>query len=293
LQREEVLGEPAEHLDHRLAVVQEHVAPHGRIRSRDAGEVAEAASRELHHLRFGHRLEIRDGADDVVGDEMRHVAGDRQHQVMVLRGHRLHVGAEAAPESREPVDRDGIGVLRRRQDRPAVLEQLGETGVGTRILGSGDGMGRDEMHPGRQVRRHLTDHRTLDGPHVRDDGVGRQHRSDRLGDRAAGPDRDAGDHQVGAPGGAGGVGMILVAEADFLGPAQHMRRGIGKHDAPREPADTGAPGDRRADEPDPDDRDAVEERGHDDRSRKALSAATVARFASSSPIVMRSASGRP
>ncbi len=40
----------------------------------------------------------RRGADDVVGDEMRHVAGDGEHQIVVLRRHHLDIGAEPAPE---------------------------------------------------------------------------------------------------------------------------------------------------------------------------------------------------
>ena len=75
----------AEHLQHRVLVVQEDVAPHGRVGGGDAGEVAEAAGRELDHLRLRDRLEIRRRADDVVGDEMRHVAGDGEHEVVVLR----------------------------------------------------------------------------------------------------------------------------------------------------------------------------------------------------------------
>src|SRR5579871_507738 len=42
LKRGQVLVEPAQHLQHRFAVVEEDVAPHHRIGSGDAGKVAEA-----------------------------------------------------------------------------------------------------------------------------------------------------------------------------------------------------------------------------------------------------------
>jgi hypothetical protein len=52
LQRREILVEAAEHLQHRLLVVEEHVAPHRRIGGGDAGEIAKAAGREFDHLRL-------------------------------------------------------------------------------------------------------------------------------------------------------------------------------------------------------------------------------------------------
>src|SRR5262245_60532191 len=47
LQRGQILVEAAQHLQHRLAIVEEDVAPHDRVRSGDAGEVAEAGGGEL------------------------------------------------------------------------------------------------------------------------------------------------------------------------------------------------------------------------------------------------------
>jgi hypothetical protein len=102
-----------EHLQHRLLVVQEDVAPHGRVGGGDAGEVAEAAGRELDHLALGDLLEVGGGADDVVGDQVRHVAGDGQHQVVVVRRHHLDLRAAAPPEGREAVDGGRVGVRAR------------------------------------------------------------------------------------------------------------------------------------------------------------------------------------
>ncbi len=62
-------------------------------------------------------------------------------------------------KSCKPLDRLRVRALRRRQDAPAVFEQLGEAGVGPGIFGAGDRMGGNEMHAFRQVRRHLGDDR--------------------------------------------------------------------------------------------------------------------------------------
>ena len=48
-----------------------------------------------------------------------------------------------------------VGAFGRRQDAPAVDEQLGEAGVGAGVLGAGDRMRGHEMHAGGQVRRHV------------------------------------------------------------------------------------------------------------------------------------------
>ena len=95
LQRGQVLAEARQHLQHRLLVVEEHVAPHDGIGGGDAREVAEAAGRELDHLGVGDALQMPRGVDDVVGDQVRHVAGDGQHQVVVLGVHHLDVRAAA------------------------------------------------------------------------------------------------------------------------------------------------------------------------------------------------------
>src|SRR6516165_761998 len=42
LQSRQILREALQHLQHGLAVVQEHVAPHRRVRGRDTGKIAEA-----------------------------------------------------------------------------------------------------------------------------------------------------------------------------------------------------------------------------------------------------------
>ena len=105
LQRRQILVEPAEHLQHRVLVVQEDVAPHGRVGGGDPGEIAKPAGRELDHLRAGDLFEIRRGADDVIGDEMRHVARDRQHEIVMRGAHDFDMRSQRFPERPHLLDR--------------------------------------------------------------------------------------------------------------------------------------------------------------------------------------------
>ena len=100
LQGGQVLGEAAEHLQHRLAVVEEDVAPHDGIGGGDAGEVAEAAGGELDHLALGRVLQVGRRADDGVGDQMRQMRGDGQHPVVMAGLHDLDLAAERASRAR-------------------------------------------------------------------------------------------------------------------------------------------------------------------------------------------------
>ena len=144
LEEGEVLVEPLQHLEHAFAIGEEDVAPHGRVRCRDPGEVAKAARRIFDHLAARDLLEIRSRADDRVSDQMRQMAGDGEHEVVVRRIHLLDPGAERRPEGREPGDGLGIRAGRRRQDAPAAVEQGGEAGIRPAILGPGHGMGGND-----------------------------------------------------------------------------------------------------------------------------------------------------
>jgi hypothetical protein len=150
-----ILVEGAEHFQHRLLVGEEHVAPHRGIGGGDAGEITKTAGREFNHLGRSHLCELVRGADNGVGDQMRQMAGDGEHEVMMIRRHHLDLGAHRGPERAEPVGCARIGSFRRRQDAPAVDEELGETGIGARMFGARDGMRRHEMDVGRQMRRHV------------------------------------------------------------------------------------------------------------------------------------------
>ena len=86
---------------------------------------------------IGDLLQVGGGADDVVGDEVRHVAGDGEHDVVMLGVHRLDLGAAGA-RTRRAWPPPAASVPGAASGCTSGLEQLGEAGVGTGMLGAGD-----------------------------------------------------------------------------------------------------------------------------------------------------------
>ena len=212
---------------------------------------------------------------------------------MVLGRHVADLGAEAAPERRQALDRGRVGILRRREDAPAVDEQLGEARIRTGMLGAGHRMRGHEMDAGRQVRGHVAHDRRLDRPDVGDGRALCEVRSDLLRHRAAGADRNADDDEIGARN-RRLVGLDhLIGEAELGDAPARLGRARGRHD--RAHGALGARGarDRGADQADTDERQTVVERGDRHRAfpKNSASAATTSVFASSLPTVMRSAFG--
>ena len=121
----------------------------------------------------------------------------REHQVVMLRRHDFDARAERFPELQEPLDGGLVGILRRRQDAPAIDEQLGESGVRSGVFSAGHGMAWDEMDAGRNVGRHVAHHRGLDRADVGDGRAWLEVRADFFRHRAASADRNADHHQVG------------------------------------------------------------------------------------------------
>ena len=166
-------------------LLQEHVAPHHRVRARDPREVGEAAGGVAQHLRLQVLLEIGDRADDGIGDQMRQMRGDREHPVVVLGRHGLDQHADGAPERCDLGDR-----------RPDRCPRAASGCSG------GRGTARRTRHPGRNARcrrpdgrrpsgrargrcrRSVADDIGLDRADVGDDRVRREAGRHRLGDRA-------------------------------------------------------------------------------------------------------------
>src|ERR1700744_2138424 len=67
----EILVESAEHIEHRVLVGQEHVAPHRRVGCGDAREVAKAAGGKLQHFGLRDAFKLIRRAYDGIGDPMR------------------------------------------------------------------------------------------------------------------------------------------------------------------------------------------------------------------------------
>ena len=72
-QLRKVFIEGAQHLQHRVLVGEEDIAPHGWIGCGDASEIAETAGGEFEHFRACHFGEFVGGADDGVGNQVRQV----------------------------------------------------------------------------------------------------------------------------------------------------------------------------------------------------------------------------
>ena len=113
------------------------------------------------------------------------------------------------------------------------------------------------------------------------------------GDRAALTDRDAHDDEVGAFD-RRRIGLgDLVDDAELGHPPAGRTRSGGRCDRPHDAGGPRRARDRRADQTDPDQRQAFEYRlvAHAARPRNSPSAATASRFASSVPTDMRNAFG--
>jgi hypothetical protein len=220
LQRGEVLGEARQHLEDGVLVVQADVAPHGRVGGGEAREIAEAGGGIFDHFRLGHRLQVVRRADDVVGDDVRQVRDDGEHHVVVLGVHGVDVGAAAPPEFRQPLQRLRIGAGQRREDAPAVLEQVGEAGIRTRFFRAGQRMAGDEMHAGRHVRPHLRDDRALVEPTSVTMAPGFSAGAISAATAPEAADRHRDDDEIGIARRLGRVRRVGVAEAEFLGALQ-------------------------------------------------------------------------
>ena len=64
--------------------------------------------------------------DDVVRDEMRDVAGDREHEVMMFRCHDLDVRSKPMPKRLKLGECRAVCILLRRQDAPSPVEEFGK-----------------------------------------------------------------------------------------------------------------------------------------------------------------------
>ena len=81
------------------------------------------------------------------------MAGDREHEVVVLGVHRVDHRAERFPELDQRRDLGRVGAVGRGDDAPAVVEQRGEAGVGPAVLGAGDRVRGDHAVAGQRLRR--------------------------------------------------------------------------------------------------------------------------------------------
>jgi hypothetical protein len=191
---------------------------------------------------------------------MRQMAGNRQHQIMMLRRHRFEIGAEHAPKRRQLVDGGGLGPFGRGKNAPAADKKFGKAGVGAGMLGAGDWMRRHEVHSGGQMRGHVAHDRGLHRADIGNDRAALEMRRDLFGDFAASPDWHAGDNEIGA--GRGGAVILddLIRQAQFGHAPARRRRPRGGDNLAHRALRARRAGDRGADQSDADQRQAVKQR---------------------------------
>ena len=115
------------------------------------------------------------------------MAGNCEHQIVMVGRHRFHVGAEQAPEGRKLVHRLLVRAVGRRQDAPAVDEQLGKARIRAGIFCPRDRVRRNEIHALRQMRRHIAYDRAFDRADIGNDRARGEVRADLLRDAPQAP----------------------------------------------------------------------------------------------------------
>ena len=178
------------------------------------------------HFALGDGREIVGGADDVVGDQMRHMAGDREHQIVMLGVHHLDLAAEALPElpsaSRRAAGSAPGGGVRMHQ-RPSNNSAKPASGPDCSVPAIGwAGM---KCTPLRNMRADIAHHRRLDRADIADDRARLQMRRHLLRELAESADRRREHDEIGVAHAVGDVVVQRIGEADCRARASASRRG--------------------------------------------------------------------
>ena len=153
---------------HGVAVGGEDVAPHDRVAAGDAGEVAKAAGGVAEDLQPF--VLARQGVHQREGEQVRQMAGARQHLVVALHVHLQHFGAAGTPQRLHPGHGGRGGFAGRGEDHLVLEVKLRVRSRHTALLGAGDGM--PQHQPCRQLaegRQCAVAYRRLGAADVGDD----------------------------------------------------------------------------------------------------------------------------
>ena len=218
------------------------------------------------------------------------MAGDGQHKIMMLRIHQLDIGAQRFPELRQAREQRRICIGGRRDDAPAVADQVGKARIRSRIFRAGHRMSGND----RMVRQHLGQrlpHGLLAGADIADQRAGGQDSRDPGSSLSHGAGRHAEDDQLRVADGfcrriANPVNQCALDSA----PARRGIEVIAGGDGARQELAHGQP-DGAAQQAKADDGDAF--KAHRAASHISRSPAAMASICPAVPIVMRSPCGRP
>ena len=223
---------------------------------------------------------------------MRQMAGHGEHQVVMLGIHDLDIGAQLFPEGLEPLDITLGRIVRRGQDAPAVVEQGRKAGIRAAVLGTGDGMGRNDPGAGQRCgKRGL--HAVLGRSDIADHRIGGQIGSDLGGDIRHHADRHAENHQIGVGNRGAGAVADIVAEAKLEHALSHRRIAVIAGDPHRGHGLADGMGDRGADQPEPDNGNLGKGQHQPAASSISRSAVATPRVSSSVPMVILRPLTRP
>ena len=193
----DTVPEQGQRFQHRLPILAEDVVPHHRVGAGDAGKVAKAAGGVAENL--GGIALPGQGVDQRERQQMRQVAGFRQHPVMVVRRHLQHLRPHRRPQGPHPRRGGGVGIRGGRQDHPVLAIQPGVGGFHAAFFLAGDRVARHEARKMiAQSLAGLVDHRAFDAAAVGDDGALGEPRAQGFEYRSHGRHRRRHEHQIGA-----------------------------------------------------------------------------------------------
>ena len=215
LKGKELFGETTKNFERRLFVCEEHVAPHGRIRGGDPGEIAETCGGEFDHFLIGHPAQVIGHAHHRVGDEVRDMAHNRTDRVMVIGVHPLNIRSQRAPKSFELFYLGDGGVLGRHDEAPAAIKQLCKTGARAGMFGARHRVRADEMHALGDMGQNGLEHGFFHRAHVAHHRAFFEHGGD-IGHHGAHRADGNGKHdEIGVLARGGGAIADLINEANF------------------------------------------------------------------------------
>ena len=191
---------------------------------------------------------------------MRQVRGHGQHPVVVQGIHLVDHGAAGPPQRRDALHWLACAAGQGGEDHPAVLVERRKARRWPRLLGPGNGVGRDKVHALGHVRLNIGNHRTLGGADVGDDAARREMRPDLLGQRGVGPYGGAQQHAICPDHGLGRVVGDAVSQPKFEDLGAVFRRTGHTDHTPGQALLPDVQRQRGADQPDADDDNGIEQR---------------------------------
>ena len=138
--------EPAECGFEVVGVVEKDVAPEGAVAAGDSCGVEEAFAADGQGGLGLH-------GDEGGGDQMGKVADVGEEAVVALGGEALRAHAEELPEFFDLSQGGGVGLLVRREDAEAIVEEVGAGEFYAALFAAGDGVTGDEIYRFGEIGR--------------------------------------------------------------------------------------------------------------------------------------------